>query len=135
MTQILAFIASSMGFLWRGGRFCIVGSEVTEHNGGDALLLVESRRLRLRFVCDRRQLWLDLQPTATAQPEEWWSIDLVRRLLTGRRETSALLDESYAAFLAEHLDDVEARFSPGAWAGTRATLVELRAQRARELPD
>ena len=61
MTQILAFIAAHMGYLWDRARFRIVGSEVTTSNGGDAFLLVESTNVRLRFVQDRRQLSLEFQ--------------------------------------------------------------------------
>jgi hypothetical protein len=133
MTRILAFIANYMGFLWAGARFKIVGSEVATSNGGDALLLVESRDLRLRFVCDRTQLLLDLQPTRTQTPSEWFSIDLIRRVLLGKREDSALLDESYAVFLKEQLDEIERRFSDENWSETRPELQKLKLKRAKEL--
>lgn len=133
MRLIQAFLAAHMGFLWHGARFRIVGSQVTTSNGGDALLLVESDRVRLRFLCDRRQLMLELQPSHAAPSEAWYSIDLVRRLFLGRREASALLDESYAAFLEKHLDEVEDRFSSERWISTRVELEALRAQRAKEM--
>jgi hypothetical protein len=133
MTKILAFIVSYMGFLWTGARFKIVGSEVSTSNGGDALLLVESRHLRLRFVCDRTQLLLDFQPTGTSAPNEWFSVDLIRRMLLGTRETSAVLDASYAAFLWEHLDEIERRFSDENSAETRRQLKELKVKRAKEM--
>ena len=133
MTQILSFIAAYMGYLWTGARFRIVGSEVTTSNGGDALLLVESASLRLRFVCDRTQLMLDFQPTDGAKPDEWYSVDLIRRLLRGERETSALLDESYADFLEDHLGDVEQRFAPEQWGATREELRRLKVKRAKEM--
>lgn len=133
MTQILSFIAAYMGYLWQGARFTIVGSEVTTSNGGDALLLVASDRVRLRFVRDRTQLMLDLQPTDVPKPDEWYSVDLVRRLCRGERETSGLLDESYADFLEENLGDIEHRFAPEQWPHTRAELKRLKVERAREM--
>src|SRR5687768_16664773 len=69
MTQILAFIVTYMAYLWDGARFRLVDSEVTTANGGDALLIVESITVRLRFVRDRGQLFLDLQPTAVPADE------------------------------------------------------------------
>src|ERR1700722_9258077 len=115
MTRILAFIVNYMGFLWSGARFRIVGSEVSTSNGGDALLLVESSQLRLRFVSDRTQLLLDFQPSETVNPNEWFSIDLIRRIILGNREFSALLDESYVEFLQRNLDEIENRFSNENW--------------------
>ncbi|MFI6267211.1 hypothetical protein [Micromonospora sp. NPDC051006] len=132
MTQILAFIVTYMGFLWSDAHFKIVGSEVTLVNGGDALLVLESPTVRLRFVRDRGQLFLDFQP-AVEQGDEWYSVDLVRRLLLGKREYSAVLDESYAQFLASHLREVEERFDESRWEMTRKDLKELKVRRAKEM--
>jgi hypothetical protein len=133
MTRILAFVASFMGFLWSGARFRITGSEVSTSNGGDALLLVESSGLRLRFTCDRTQLFLDLQSVAASGPREWYSIDLVRRLLLGQPEPSSLLDESFARFLGENLAEVERRLSAENWPETRPQLRALMAKRSKEM--
>ena len=81
MNLILAFIAAHMGYLWDGARYRITGSEVSTSNGGDALLLVESEELRLRFVRDRGQLFLDFQPSFSSPDGAWFSIDLVLSLI------------------------------------------------------
>ena len=125
MTLILTFIAAHMGFLWDGARYRITGSDVTTSNGGDALLLVESAELRLRFVRDRGQLFLDFQP--------WFSIDLVRRLHTGQREQTAEMDVGYADFVREHLLLIERQFAAADWPTTRKALQELKVKRAKEL--
>lgn len=131
MTLILAFIATHMGYLWEHARFRITGSEVTTVNGGDSFLLVESEVLRLRFVRDRGQLLLDFQPVSDGA--EWFSVDLIRRLLLGKPETSGLLDESYAAFIGRRLDDIEDRFRNDQWPGTQAELKRLKVKRSKEL--
>lgn len=133
MALILTFIAAHMGFLWDQARFRITGSDVTNVNGGDALLLVESDVLRLRFVRDRGQLVLDFQPVAGDAASEWFSVDLIRRLLLGKPETSGLLDESYAAFIGQHLDAIEDRFRSERWPATQADLNRLKVKRAKEL--
>lgn len=133
MTLILAFIAAHMGFLWEGARYRITGSEVATSNGGDAMLLVESEGLRLRFVRDRGQLFLDVQSSAAKLEDEWFSIDLIRRLRTGQREESAELDESYASFVREHLPEIEYQFNAEEWHLTLAKLKKLKAKRAKEL--
>jgi hypothetical protein len=121
-----------MGYLWTTARYRIVGSEVVTSNGGDAFLDVESTNLRLRFVQDRRQLSLDLQSTLDTS-REWYSIDLVRRLFLGQPEVSAILDESYARFLGEHLDEVDELFGPQRWLATEAALVRIKAHRSKEM--
>jgi hypothetical protein len=133
MTKILAFIAAHMGYLWTGARFRIAGSEVTTENGGNAFLLVESDDLRLRFVCDRKQLLLDFQPVNNLDDAEWYSVDLIRRLYLGEREPSGLLDVSYAKFIGDHLDDIEERFMDASWSTTEAALKKLKVKRAQEL--
>jgi hypothetical protein len=133
MTRILEFIARHMGYLWVGARYQIVGSQLGTTFGTDAVLLVESDGLRLRFVSDRDQLFLDLQPVGSGDPRHWYSIDLLRRLLQGQHETSALLDRSYAEFLRENLDEIEARFSAERWPSTFEDLRRLEARRAKEL--
>lgn len=133
MTLILAFIAAHMGFLWDGARYRITGSEVATSNGGDALLLVECEELRLRFVRDRGQLFLDFQPSFSSPDGEWFSIDLVRRLHTGQREETAELDEGYASFVHEHLQAIEHQFGAEEWPATLASLKKLKAKRAKEL--
>lgn len=135
MTKILQFIASHMGFLWRGARFRIIGSETSTSFGTNALLLVEGERIRLRFVNDRDQLLLQLQSVQSdpSKNREWHSVDRVRRLVQGRREESGLLDESYARFVEEYLGEIELLFSPGEWPATRARLKALGHLVAKEL--
>jgi hypothetical protein len=85
---------------------------------------VASDALRLRFVRDRGQLMLDLQGPGPADAKDWYSVDLLRRLLTGQRQESAVLDATCAAFLREHLAEIESLFSTDR-ADTRSRLKEL----------
>lgn len=132
VTQILAFIVNYMAFLWDGARYAITGSRVTTVNGGNALLIVESPTVRLRFIRDQGQLFLDLQPTADTT-ETWFSVDLVRQLFLGRPEESAVLNEEYATFLRERLADIEERFSPDVWPSTQGEFEQLKVWRAKKL--
>lgn len=131
MTQILSFLAAYMGFLWEGARFRITDSVVATSNGGDSLLVVESSATRLRFVQDRTQLFLDVQAVA-GPASEWFSIDLLRRLYTGRREYSAVLDESYADFVHRHLTEIDERLGPDQWQETYRELRKLKDISAKE---
>jgi len=131
MTEILDYLARFCSFLWAGSRYRIVDSAVSPSFGGDAWVTVASDELRLRFVRDRGQLMLDVQ--GPADGKDWYSIDLLRRLITGERQDSALLDAGYAAFLREHLARIESLFFPEEAAETRSRLRELKRKRAKEL--
>lgn len=133
MTTILSFIAVHMGFLWGDARFRITGSDVASSNGGDAFVMVESEALRLRFVRDRGQLLLDFQPVLAGDASEWFSVDLIRRLVLGTPESSGVLDEGYAAFLSGHISELEGRFNEEQWPRTRDELRRLKVLRSREL--
>lgn len=132
LTLILSFIASHMGFLWESARFRISGSMVSVVNGGSAFVIVESSVVRLRFVCDREQLFLDLQPIADGEGGAWYSIDLVRRLFLLNRERSAVLDAGYAEFLKNYLLAIEQKFGPD-WPEVEVELKKLRLKRSREM--
>lgn len=131
MGSIISFIAEHMGYLWQGARFRIVGSEVSTSNGGDAVLVLESDILRLRFTRDKTQLFLHLQPLTG--DHKWFSIDVVRRHFTGIAERSSLLDISFAEFLRDGMEQIEQRFSSTEWPATRRELHRIEVARAKEL--
>jgi hypothetical protein len=132
MDLILEFIVRRMSYLWAGARFHITGSTVIIANGLSGELLVESDKLKLRFLCDRRQLMFDVQ-APTDPKREWFSSDLVQWLITGDKAKSGLLDDSFAEFFGAHLEEVEAAFSAEQWAKTRQELRRLAKIRSREL--
>ncbi|MFC4632171.1 hypothetical protein ACFO6V_28270 [Promicromonospora alba] len=43
------------------------------------------------------------------------------------------MDESYAAFVGDNLHDIESRFSPERWEGTREELKKLERKRSKEM--
>lgn len=133
MEQILEFVVAHMGYLWRDARFRITGSEVTTSNGGNSIVVIESELLRMRLMTDRRQLFIDFQPVHTGRPKEWYSVDIIRRFYRGERETSGVLDASYAGFVGDHLDEIESLFSPNQWEITREELIKLERKRSKEM--
>lgn len=134
MKEILEAIVRWFGFLWDDGRYRIVDSIVSKSFGGDAYLVVSSDALRIRFVRDRGQVFVDFQEPWASDKAEWYSIDLVRRLITGEKSRSAELDEGFAAFMRESLADVEARFSnESAFRATRSELGKLERIRSKEM--
>jgi hypothetical protein len=84
------------------------------------------------FGRDRGQLFLDFQGPSSAV-REWYSVDLVYRLLTGDKRDSSELDEDYARFVSERLLDIESIFSAGRMPDTKRRLVALERLRAKEM--
>lgn len=131
MTELLRFLVEHLGFLWEGGRYRIVDS-ITD--GFNAMVVVESSVLRLRFTRDKAQLFLDLQPVTSRSAREEFSVDLVKRLMTGETALlSGVLDEEYAAYVGRCLPDIEALFGPERWLTTHDELVRIRRVRSKQM--
>jgi hypothetical protein len=133
MTDILRFLIECLNFLYAPGRYRFVDSGTSTSFGGDAFLVLESGAMRIRLIRDRGQLFMDFQASGERGEMDWYSIDVVRRLLTGERQESAELTPDYARFLEKHLDEIEMRFSDGEISATRTALKELEKTRAKEL--
>jgi hypothetical protein len=96
-------------------------------------LVISSDRLRLRFALDRGQLLLDVQKVGEKGPYSWFDVSLLRRLLTGERLASAVLDAGYAEFLNVRLAEIETIFGDPAWPATKKKLKELERMRSKEM--
>ncbi len=132
MNEILEFLVKYCSFLYETNRFKFVDSLVSS-SFGNALLVLASDTLRLRFVRDRSQLFLDFQSIQQKGKMHWHSIDVVRQLITGKKQQSAELTEDYAIFLRNHLDDIEQCFSKEKLTETVQALQKLKRVRAKEL--
>jgi hypothetical protein len=128
MTAILEFLVAHLAFLYAPGRYRFVDSGSVE-SFGNAYLDLESDAMRLRMIRDRSQLFLDFAPL---DGNDWFSLDVVRRLLTGERQESSELSPDYAAFLEREIGEIERRFRDERDETVRA-LKELERVRAKEL--
>jgi hypothetical protein len=133
MTEILRFVIDWLSFLYAPGRFRFVDSGTNTSFGGDAFFVLESDVMRIRLIRDRGQLFMDFQSCGDRGEMDWYSIDVVRRLLTGERHESAELSPDYARFLEASIGEIETRFSDGEIAATRKALKGLEKTRAKEL--
>ena len=135
MTEILRFLIEHLAFLYAPDRLRFVNSRTTASFGGDAFLDLESEALRLRLVSDRGQLFMDFQAIEQHGERDWYSIDVVRELLTGEPQASAELSPDYAEFLEHHLAEIERRFAGDALPATASALKDLERARAKRLFD
>jgi hypothetical protein len=134
MQVLLHHLVKYWSFLWASARYRIVDSMVSTSFGGDAFLVIASDELRLRFVRDKGQLFLEVQPPWAGKTAEWYSVDLVYRLIIGQRQESAELSEEYVAFMQARLPEIESSFSSKeSFKATKAKLDELKRLRAKEM--
>jgi hypothetical protein len=110
VVQILRYLADKCAFLFRPGWFRFVDSRVDASFGGDAMVVLESSSLRLRFTYDRGQLLMEFQPIE-GRRAEWFSPGLLRGALFGDRGGSEVLDDDWAVFLSHAIDELEQRLS------------------------
>lgn len=133
MVELLKVLAEWLSFFFAENRYRLVDSLVGT-TYGDALVEFSSDTLRWRLIRDRSQILLDCQPVGGGyKRSEWFSTDLLIRLITGRRVESAVLTEEMASWFEENLSEVEDRFSADRLDGTVRELKRLKRLRAKEL--
>jgi hypothetical protein len=109
MSELLLFLATRLIYLLEPGRFRIVDSQLGSSQGGDALLVLESNKLRLRLTRDRDQFLMTFQPLSVEK--DWFSPGLMRGLFTGEPPKSEVLDDAWALELDPMLRELERRLS------------------------
>jgi hypothetical protein len=132
MEEILQYLMKNCSFLYSPNQFRFVDSDSSE-SFGNAFMVLEHKDLRLKFIKDRGQLFLDFQPTSSTRKLDWFSIDIVMQLVTGNIEPSSQMDAAKAKFLKSNLDEIQRRFSKANLEGTLKKLRELERQRAKRL--
>lgn len=109
MQELLIFVATHFLYLFNMQGFRIVDSRVSR-GFGNALIVLESERLRLRFTRDKSQLLLEFQPIE-GRSKEWFSQGLLRGLLIGDRGGSEVLTPEWARFLEGGLHTLSDRLA------------------------
>jgi len=133
MDQILSFIRKYMPSLLNTDRYKVAEVNETAVNGGDSIVVVISSGVQFRFITDRDQLFLDLRPPTSQKEKDWYSIDLVYRLLTGERLGTSILSPEYADFVRTRLSDIERKFGPDEWPQTEKGLIGVQRKRSKEM--
>jgi len=130
MNELLSYLIAHFSFLYNdhGARF--VDSQV---DGPHASLVLEMNDLRLRFVRDRSQLFLDFQSRHRPSDDDWFSFDIVRQLITNEIVDSAELDESKVEFVERNLAEIANAFSELKRQETEKTLHKYEHGRAARL--
>ena len=112
MDEILEFLLKHASFLYRDHKFRFADSAISD-SFGDAVLVMESPDFNLRFCRDRGRLHLEFQSNALPRDDadSWYSIELVRYVITKEDQFRGILDQDNAMFLQAHYNDIRNMFS------------------------
>lgn len=100
---------------------------------GNSFIILKNDNLMLRFISDRGQLFLDFHSNFDKNKNNWYSIDLVRQLITGEKEYYSLLDEINGRFIKNNFEQILQIFDKDVINQTIEKLNFLRKKRAKKL--
>ena len=133
MDAILKFILTYLSFLYKEFKFVFVDSLVSDSFGGDSYLVLSSEYLKLRFVSDRGQLFLEFQSRVADGKNSWHSIDVIKQLTTKEICDNAVLDENHVRFLKDKFPEINRLFSQENAKETVTKLKKLEKERAKRM--
>ena len=132
MDEILNFIFQyCCGFIKKYG-FKVTTACISE-SFGDAAIVVENDNLKLVFIRDRGQLFLDFHSKFDKKKKNPYSIDLVRQLVTGEETRYSLLDDNNGVFLEGKFDEIVHLFEKDNASRTISELTILERKRMKEM--
>ena len=133
MSELLRVLREWLLFFFADNRYRLIHSQVGP-SFDDALVEFASNTLRWRLVQDRSQIFLNCRPVEGRYKDwEWYSADVLIRLITGQRVESAVLTQDLAHWFETNLAEIEERFSGECLQETRRKLKKLERLRAKEL--
>lgn len=133
MVELLKVLAEWLGFFFVKAGYRLIDSEAGA-SYGDAWIEFASDKLAWRIVRDRSQIFLECGPSESAHKRrEWYSTDVLVRLITGRSVPTSELSEEAARWIEGNLADIEARFAHERLEDTQRELKRLERLRAKEL--
>ena len=133
MRKILQFLATEGFFLFEDHNFRFVDSHYWSAFGGSGTVVLASDVLDIRFAIEREhRIFMDFRATGRTSPNSWFSIDIVRQLLTGEIDRSYMDDEN-TAFLNQRFHDVQVLFSKDRLDETEVEFKKLEKKRSKRL--
>ena len=121
-------------FLFSETQFRVVRLEYSSESFGNAIMVLEDKDLRIQFVKDRGQIFLDFQAPTTKHPHKnWFSIDIVKQKITGKIAASSEIIPENIEFLRKNLEEIKDLFSPSKLDDTLGKLDQLQRDRAKRM--
>ena len=132
MEDFPQYVKKHFSILFSAYHFRIIETESSE-SFGNALVILNHKDLLLKIVKDRDQIFLDFQPSSKKGKFNWFSIDIVKQMITGKIEPSAEMNSKNIEFLKNNLDKITQIFSKESTPDTIQELKKLERERAKRL--
>jgi len=111
MAELLRLLSESYGYLFLPDGYHFVDSAVNGASGGSARVVLESANTRMVFSNAGGEMLLQFRPLRQLSVS-WYSLGLLKGALSPDYQgESEVLNPGWAAFLGEHLRDLERAFS------------------------
>lgn len=75
------------------------------------MLVLSNDIVKLKFVYDRGQLFLDFNSCYDKNKNNWYSFDLIRQLVTGEEGYYSIMDNKNGKFLQRNIDQIMGMFA------------------------
>ena len=132
MEEFTQYVKKNFSFLFSPYQFQLIESQSSE-SFGNALVILKHEELLIKIVKDRDQIFLDFQPASKKGKLNWFSIDIVKQMITGKIEPSAEMNPKNTEFLKNNLDKITQIFSKESTPDTIQELKKLERERAKRL--
>ena len=133
MRRILQFLATDGAFLYEEKECHIVDSEYVATFGGTGSVILRNDVVELKFWLERDRLFMDVRAVSSQSNNSWFSMDIVRQLLTGEVTDKAKLDPENVEFLKEHFERIQDCFTKSKLPATESACRKFENQRSKRL--
>lgn len=133
LRKILQFLATDGAFFYEAHNCHIIESEYIPTFGGTGSVTLRNDVAEFRLSLERDRLFMDVRAVGSKSDGSWFSIDIVRTLLTGEIADNAAMNSENTRFLAENFDALCERFMAANLAVTEAACRHLETRRSRRI--
>lgn len=133
MDELKRILSEWLSFFFCDNRYQVTRSEIGR-SFNDAFIEFSSDSLIWRLVNDRSQVLLSCRSVHRVYKEwEWYSIDLLYRLINKKRLLTAVLNYEIAQWIKANLFLIEEKFSTSCLEQTERELKKLEKIRVKEM--
>ena len=133
MKKILNFLAVDGAFLYEDCSCRIADSEFIPTFGGTGSITLRNDFLELKLWLDRDILFMDVRGVSSTDPASWFSVDILRQMLTGQVTDKAAMDHDNLSFLRARFADLQTRFDEKNLSATEESCRKLEIERSKRL--
>ena len=133
MKKILNFLATDGAFVFEEHDCRLVDSEYIPAFGGTGSITLRNEFIALRFCLDRDRLTMEVKAANDVSPYSWFSLDIIRQVLTGEIVPTTTLTSDNVVFIRSNFLKIQDLFKQGCRFDTEKRCREFEAQRSKRL--